>query len=322
MKQDYPDAQMEIIIVSDGSSDSTDDLLQNFCTTLENANINLKVISYRKPKGKAYALNLGVHNASGELIIFTDARQKFHYHAIRELVANFHDPAVGCVSGALVLQPDPQGNINKPAGMYWAYEKWIRKNESRTHSVIGATGAIYAVRKKLYVPIPSATILDDLFIPMKASLKGFRVLFDETAKAYDYVPIKAQNEFRRKIRTLTGNFQIITLLPELLTLKYKRILWYYFSHKILRLIVPYALIIIFTSNVYLLDNKYTPLMIIQTLFYTAALIGFLLVSTGKKPRQFAIPYTFVMLNCAALLGLFHYIKKNNTVWFKVDYDSN
>src|SRR5205085_5400181 len=129
--------------------------------------------AYARQSGKATALNLGVERAAGEVIVFADARQRFEGRAIREMVANFADPSVGAVSGELLL--DGGAGVGESVGLYWKYEKWIRKSESRFASVVGATGAIYAIRKCLWQPLPPVTILDDVYTPMRIALDGHRV---------------------------------------------------------------------------------------------------------------------------------------------------
>lgn len=314
LHQKYPEGKMEVIVVSDGSSDRTEEIVKSF------EKENVKLYSFETRKGKAEALNYGIPKAKGEIILFADARQIFKSDAIKELVANFNDPTVGAVSGELFLAPDGEGDINESMGMYWKYEKWIRNNESKINSAIGVTGAIYAIRKNLYDPIPPETILDDVLIPMRIALKGFRVILDDAAKAYDKIIIKSEKELKRKSRTLMGNFQLIFLLPEALSIKKNRLFVNYISHKLMRLLVPYHLLAMFIVNflilVIIVKKIYILMISLQLSFYLLALAGYLFRNKQKILRYFTLPYTVVMLNYAAILGFVNFIRKNNNIWIK------
>jgi cellulose synthase/poly-beta-1,6-N-acetylglucosamine synthase-like glycosyltransferase len=314
LKQNYPSKAMEIIVVSDGSTDSTNDLIEDLIHGQKSMNPDLKLISYTPRKGKAHALNLGFQSAKGEFLVFTDARQQFDSDATRQLIANFNDPEVGCVGGDLLLARKTASDVHESLGMYWGYEKWIRRKESKIDSSIGVAGAIYAIRKDLYEPIPPGTILDDVFIPMSIALKGYRVIVDETAIAYDSMITQSEMEFRRKVRTLMGNFQILTLLPELLSLKKNRLMVNFVTHKLLRLIVPYFLIIIFTLNLFMLDGIYYTFFLAQMFFYFLSLVGFILTYHKISIKLFSIPYTFVLFNCAAVYGFINFVRKNDRIW--------
>src|SRR5208283_4061082 len=155
LAQEYPTNRREIIVVSDGSTDGTEDIVREY------QGQNVRLSSLQSSKGKAEALNYGIAHAAGEVVVFADARQRFMPDALKHLVGNFNDPSVGCVSGELVFTESQGSEIKAEMGAYWHYEKWIRKCESRTGSVMGATGAIYAARTALYKPLPSGIILDD-----------------------------------------------------------------------------------------------------------------------------------------------------------------
>jgi cellulose synthase/poly-beta-1,6-N-acetylglucosamine synthase-like glycosyltransferase len=171
------------------------------------------------PEGKAAALNRGVAAASHGVLVFADARQRFARDAVRRLVSNFADPAVGAVSGELVLDCEIDGadsSVADGVGAYWRYEKWLRARESAVDSMLGATGAIYAMRRSAWRALPPGTILDDVLAPMRAVLLGWRVVFDGRARAFDVTAPDAGAEARRKQRTLAGNWQILALEPRLL----------------------------------------------------------------------------------------------------------
>ena len=317
LNQDYPAPQMEIILVSDGSDDSTNFLIHDFKNRNKDIDIKLKFLSYNRRRGKAYALNLGVKNAKGEFLVFTDARQRFDTQVIRELLANFSDPEVGCVSGELILETELGATEPDPVRLYWNYEKWIRKKESQIDSVVGVTGAIYAIRRELYVQIPLGTILDDVFIPMQIVMSDLRVIFDPSALCYDSLSPDPQIEFGRKVRTLMGNFQILRLLPELRLLQKNRLLFQCISHKYLRLAMPYLLLLIFISNIFLLHGIYLLTAACQIIFYLFAIFGYLL--RNESFLYFSFPYVFVKLNYAAVLGLFNFLRNNKEAWVRLTH---
>jgi poly-beta-1,6-N-acetyl-D-glucosamine synthase len=246
IEQDYP-GPVEIIVVSDGSTDDTRSALAPFRRSVQLLEL---------PRGgKPRAVNAGVAAATGEILVFADSRQKFAPDAVRQLVANFADPAVGGATGELMLESssdaaDDGSTIGEGVGLYWNYEKWLRRHESRIGSTLGATGAIYALRRRLWQPLPAEALLDDVLAPMRVVLAGYRMVFDDEAKAFDRPEADSATESRRKTRTLAGNYQILTLEPRLI-LPFANPVWVqYLSHKLGRLVVPWALIIaLFTSAV-------------------------------------------------------------------------
>lgn len=292
---DYPSDRRQILVVSDGSTDDTLHVLSRYADAVQPL--------VTPPCGKAAALNVGVAHATGDILIFADARQMFAPDALRALVAPFVDPAVGGVSGELLLDceasevagrrgvmerrstngdrrtrgdsgPGRRWDVDRRGrlastiadgvGLYWRYEKQLRRLESAVGSTLGATGAIYALRRGLYRPLPDDTILDDVLTPMRAVLAGYRVVFSDQAIAFDRAAPDAHTETRRKVRTLAGNIQILGQEPRLLLPIVNPVWLQYVSHKVGRLIVPYALLTLFASSLALADRH---------LFYALALGG-------------------------------------------------
>jgi poly-beta-1,6-N-acetyl-D-glucosamine synthase len=269
---EYPADRCEIIVVSDGSTDDTEAVLEELARSQSDTTADLVVVSMRAG-GKARALNAGVAHARHEVVVFADARQSFAPDALRELTNSFADPRVGAASGELIL--DPGGStIGDGVGLYWHYEKALRRCESAVASTLGATGAIYAIRRTLWRPLPPDTILDDVLTPMRIVMDGSRVVFNERARAFDSTAADAELEAQRKIRTLAGNFQLIALEPRLL-LPWRNPVWFQFvSHKLARLAVPYALLIVFAASIALAAQPiYAVALAVQVAFYLLAGCG-------------------------------------------------
>ncbi len=317
LQSDYPQEHLEILIVSDGSTDQTVKIANCY------ADAGVCVFHYPKRRGKPQALNIGVENARGEIIVFTDARQAFEPKAIKELVANFADATVGAVSGSYVMSKAGGSTVVEGVGFYWQYESWIRKNEGLFNSIVGATGAIYAIRKTLWKSLPTETILDDVYTPMHIALSGKRVVFEQKAIAHDRMAKSAGREFARKARTLTGNYQLCQLMPRLL-FPNQMLLWQFWSHKLLRLAAPIFLLALLGANFSLVataENLYEPTFYmagfgLQIIFYLSVLCGWLLAKTDKRIKLFNVAYVFSVMNAAALVGLFYFVFGKRNIWVR------
>ncbi len=267
---DYPKEKLQIIVSLDGSTDGSEFLLRTFVSQ------GVTVVRSRSHRGKPAALNTALRHATGEIVVFADVRQTFDRAVIRELTANFADDRVGAVSGELILRDESEAEAGTDVGIYWRYEKTIRALESEIHSVPGATGAIYAIRRALYQKLPENTLIDDVLIPMRIVLAGKRAVFDSAAKAYDTVACCPNAEFTRKVRTLAGNYQLLTQVPELLVPWRNPIFLQFLSHKIGRLLVPYALLTLFISNLFMIRGFYALTFFLQVFWYGFASIGYVL----------------------------------------------
>ncbi len=286
----------EIIVVSDGSTDATVAVAESFAAR------SVKTIELEQNVGKSAAISRGAAHATGTILVFADARQHWKPDALIQLLNNFSDPAVGAVSGELLLESSP--GIMAGVGLYWRYEKWIRHAESRTGSVVGVSGSIAATRRQLFCQIPQGALLDDVYWPMRVAMRGYRVIYDRQALAMDRLPPRAAGEFRRKVRTLAGNFQLLVMLPQLL-LPWRNPLWFRFlSHKLVRLAVPWAmlglLIIPFIAD----GPLYRALGYAQLVFYALALLGLL---TGGGGRILGALSSLLVLNAAAFVAFWMWI---------------
>ena len=270
LASDYPKDRMQIVVASDGSTDNTLDALEPYASSVE-----LIMLPHG---GKARALNAAVARACNPILVFADARQRFAPDTIRRLVRHFDRLSVGAVSGELVLDCEQGGSASTVAdgvGAYWKYEKWLRRREAIVGSTLGVTGAVYAMRRVLWEPLPPDTILDDVLGPMRIVLRRYRVLFDATALAFDEAAKHVAAETQRKVRTLAGNFQLLLLEPRLLVPGLNPVWLQFMSHKVGRLAVPYALITLFASSAWLAASSwlYTAALSAQLAFYGLAVYG-------------------------------------------------
>ncbi len=305
----YPDESLEIVMVSDGSTDSTNQILSE-----HTANPRVRVIFNPQQQGKAAGLNAAMSSVRGEIVVFTDARQQIEPDAIRVLVENFADPEIGCASGELMLGDPETGEAEQGMGMYWRIEKAVRELESAVGSVVGATGAIYGVRRKLLVNVPDEAILDDVYIPMHVVRRGARVIFDPRARAWDSPDQGTAQEFTRKVRTLSGNYQLLQLAPWLLT-SANPLRFQFVSHKVLRLVVPFALLATLLASFLTPGVFYRGAVILQLAFYTLSFLGLAhFLRRGPLARVADAARTFVLLNSAATVAFANFVAGRKAAW--------
>ena len=297
----YPASQLEVLVVTDGSTDGTVAKLRALTDP------RVRVLARAERSGKAACLNAAIPAARGELVVLCDARQRFAPHTIPELVANFSDPALGAVSGSLEIDPAATG-VGGGVDLYWKLEKFIRASEGRFSSTIGATGAVYAIRRTLFQPIPDDTLLDDVVIPMQIAVNhGKRVSFDPAAPAYDPQTTDPAKEKRRKLRTLAGNFQMLAQHPAWLLPWRTGLWWQLLSHKYSRIVAPVFMVTMFASHAALADQPlYRPLFLAHLAFYGLALLGLALPTLRWK--LLSIPAGFVFLNLMTVGGCVNWLR--------------
>ncbi|MBI2804619.1 MAG: glycosyltransferase family 2 protein [Planctomycetes bacterium] len=304
----------EVIVITDGSTDRSAEIARSY------ADRGVRVLELLEKQGKAAALSAGAALAQSDLLIFADARQRWADDALTRLIENFADPTVGAVSGDLVLESAP--GVLAGVGLYWRFEKWLRKQESRLGSQVGVTGAISAVRRSLFHPIPPGTLLDDVFWPMHVVLQGFRVVHDERALAFDRLPDNPRDEFRRKVRTLAGNFQMLTLVPMRAFLPIVNRVWcQWISHKLLRLAAPWALIGMLAGSLFLPWDEFALVFWGQVACYALGLLG-VIPALGSRMRLLGAGASFLVLNAAAWLAFWVWISgRAGRSWHKVQYQA-
>ncbi|MBI3932747.1 MAG: glycosyltransferase [Acidobacteria bacterium] len=314
---DYPPSRLEVVLASDGSTDGT----------VERARVweraGVRVVAYPAARGKPSVLDDLVPQCRGEIVVLADARQRFDERALRALVAPFADPDVGAVSGELVLTRDGRpGAVGEGVGMYWRMEKAIRYAESVVDSSVGATGAIYALRRDLYEPIPADTLLDDVLIPLRLVRRGWRVVFEPGARAFDRAPTSAAEELARKARTIAGNFQLFAREAWLLDPLRNRLWLQTVSHKALRLLTPGLLAVTLLATLCLAgDVFYGSLLAAQAFFYAAAAAGHVAGGAGRATPFLSVPYVVCLLAWATVVGFFRFLTGRQPVtWAKPSLD--
>lgn len=299
---DYPRDLIETFVLCDGCTDSSAMIAAEF----------QEVTVFQLPRaGKPAALNHGISHAQGEILIFTDVRQRLAPDCVRHLVANFADPSVGVVSGELrILAGDTEEEAN--VGLYWRMESWIRAKLSSIDSMFGATGPIYAMRRDLAVMMPPEILLDDMYQPLSAFFKGYRLIVDTAAKAYDY-PTSLETEFRRKVRTLAGNYQLLRFYPALLTPRNR--MWLLFlSYKIGRLLLPYALAAMVISSFFLPAPWAAIIIVCESVFVLLAAADRVVPQSVLLKKVSSPARTFLVMMAAALCAVSIFFVPPQRLW--------
>jgi len=313
---DYPQENLDLVVVSDGSSDRTPAILGDYA---RDSRVRTRLRTLIKPasEGKAAGLNDAIKLATGDVLLFTDARQQIESGALRLLIENFADPDVGAASGELMLGDPTSGETGEGMGLYWRMEKKIRELESASGSVAGATGAIYCARRRLLdaSPLPEGTILDDVLLPMQIVRKGSRVIFDSRARAWDSPDLGEGREFSRKVRTLSGNYQLLQLAPWLLSSQ-NAIRFEFITHKLSRLVVPFALLALLIASMFLPQPFYRAALGAQLAFYALSLAALAGVKIGPLSRVADPARTFVVLNSAAMVAFINFVTGRKAIWVR------
>ena len=311
---DYPRHKLDIVIGSDGSTDDTVERARRY------ERFGVTVRAFQQHRGKPAVVNALVPLVRGEIVVFADARQRFDPQTIRQLVANFADPHVGAASGELVITTgDGTASAGHGAALYWRYEKAIRSAEGLVDSTIGATGAIYAIRHALFEPIPEDTLLDDVLIPLRVVRRGYRVVFEPEARAYDGASSTALQEFVRKTRTIAGMFQLMAREGWLLNPLQNRLWFETISHKVLRVALPMFHLSVLAANIALADTGFFGIMLaLQVMFYIAAIIGSIQRDARRRVIVFSAPCAMCLLLWATIVGFYRFITHRQQVtWERV-----
>ncbi len=313
---DYPPDRITLYIGSDGSADKTNDILRS-CQIK-----NVRAELYKERSGKAAVLNRLMKKVTADIVVFSDANTIYDPLAIRKLVRHFIDERIGGVCGLLVLSSPNDNTGGEGERTYWAYENFIKRMEGKIKTVLGANGAIYALRPRLFHPLPeSKMISDDFFIPLKAVEAGYDVAYDNTAKAYEKTSPSLEGEFTRKVRIGASNFNGLTEIKALLHPRRGFVAFALWSHKVIRWFVPFILLFMLLCHVYLLPvYPYGPLFVLHMLFYLFALTGHVLETNNiKNPGLFRYPLYFVAMNAAMFVGFIKFLRgTQKTAWTRVE----
>ena len=302
----YPSSRLDVIVLSDGSTDGTDAIASEFAT-------RERVRCVRLPKGgKAAALTVAFPMTRSDVVLLTDVRQQLDADCVRRLMSHFADPRIGVVSGTLRIRSGETAG-EASTGLYWRYESWIRENLGRIDSVLGATGPIYAIRRSLVRSLPASCILDDMWLPMQAVLGGSRAVLDPAAIAWDY-PTSLNSEFTRKVRTQAGLYQLLRLEPRLLDPMRNRLFWSFLNLKIARLLLSHVLIVAAVASAFLPMPWRVYALGAQALFYGLAMLD-RFVANGSAIKRISAPIAaFVTLVGAAFCAQAIFFRDPASLW--------
>ena len=306
LEVDYPKDKIEILIGSDNSSDNTDEIIKKFNQD------NVHLFSFSIRRGKASVLNDLIPKAKGEIIIFSDANTFYRFNTVQELVQNFSMKNVGAVCGELILKPGLINTSGKEENIYWTYENALKKMESMIKTIAGATGAVYAIRKNLFVSLPiNKAVMDDFLIPLEVIKKGYAIKYNPLAIAYENSVDSIQKEFRRKVRIGAANFHGIKNFAELLHPRYGFVAFMLWSHKIIRWCVPFLLLICLCSSAILsfCSDFFLNVLCVEITFLVLSILGFLAEKFNINIGNLRIPYYFLAMNAALFIGFIKFLFK-------------
>ena len=310
---DYPKDLFQIIVVSDGSTDDTSKIVEEFS--------DKSVVGLHKTErnGKSAALNRGVEISTGEIIIFSDANNDFSKDSVRELVKHFCDSNIGAVTGAKHIYASNDRQSSKGDGLYWKYESKIKQAESDLGSITGAEGEVLAVRKSLFKPIDKNLINDDAAITFSIVKSGHRIIYEKNAKAFEEASKDLVDDFNVKVRMTAGAFQTLSLEKKYLFPPTNWFSFTFISHKVLRWLTPYFLLVLFFMPMLMLDKlDMLVLFLLQVVFYSVSLYGWLNRNTQLHSLLY-IPMYFTVMNIALLWGGIRFINKNTqSIWKKAE----
>jgi cellulose synthase/poly-beta-1,6-N-acetylglucosamine synthase-like glycosyltransferase len=312
----YPNLQ--IMVVSDGSDDDTASIVDGF------ADKGVQSLHDPQRRGKGAAMNRAVLHATGDILLFSDANAFYLPEAVTQLVQNFADPKVGCVTGKKTVRQAENGTATgEGEGLYWRYESAIKKWESEINSTAGVVGEMIAIRRELFQPIPRSVINDDVYLGLLTQRQGFRVVYEPNAVSWERPSLSMQDDMVRRRRMTAGRFQAL-FQPKWWQWHNPVGLWMLWSHKFLRLLLPFFMLGLFLGTwgqLFLVSNTFWWQLLFagQVLFYGLALVGYWGEQTGQKWKMPAIAYYITSGNITSLHGLARYLSGTQSVlWQKAN----
>lgn len=307
---DYPADRLELLFVADGSTDGTRELLERDPAA--------RVAFQPERRGKIAALNRAVPLTSGQVLVFSDANSEYNPQALKYLARHFADPKVGCVAGEKRIKA-VESAAGQGEGLYWRYESALKRLDSELVSAVGAAGEIFALRRELYEAPQTDMLIEDFVLSLRVAMRGYRIAYEPQAVSFEAPSASVAEEFKRRVRICAGGWQAIGRLEGLWNpFRHGRLAWAYVSHRVLRwTIVPLALPVVFALNVLLAATVhgwlYPTLAWAQVLLYGASLVGWWSERRGRRWRLLFVPYYLVMLNVAALAGLWRIARGRQSV---------
>ncbi|WP_430974293.1 glycosyltransferase family 2 protein [Sunxiuqinia rutila] len=320
LKLNYPKEKIQYLWLTDGSNDGTKEQLKNYP--------EIQVEHLPERRGKIHAMNRGMQFVEAPFVIFSDSNTLLNQEAIRKIVLAFQDPQVGCVAGEKRICEKEQDNAAASGeGFYWKLESFIKQMDARFNSTVGAAGELFAIRTSLYHKLPNDTLLDDFMISIRIAAQDYKVAYTSEAYALETASASVKEELKRKTRIAAGGIQSLFRFPQLLNpFRFGWLSFQYFSHKVLRwTIAPFALFLLFFINFLILSespsssgiNFYVLFFCTQAILYLLALVGFLLENRRIHHKALFIPYYFVAMNLASILGIIRYFRgRQSPLWEK------
>lgn len=318
LKIEYPEDKLEILVASDGSNDTTDQIVKEF------EPMGVRLFHQEGRKGKTFTQNEAVEKATGEIILFSDATTEYQPNVLREVLPNFADDDIGCVAGKLVYVDRSDSDVGKGAKSYWNYETFIKESESRACSLIGASGCLYAVRKSAYQPMYAEACSDFLICTMIYQ-QGLRSVYEPKAICMEETNQRTDKELKMRVRVISQTFTDLWrnrgMMNPFVSGFYAIEL---ISHKLFRYAVPLFLFLILASSAILVfsSNAFAFVFWLQIAFYLIAFLGWIFEKNGVQTGVFAIPLYFVMANLASLFGFYKFLSgERYTSWEPIRSDS-
>lgn len=317
---DYPKEKIQYLWITDGSDDGTPDLLREYG--------NIEVYHLNERRGKMHAMNRGVKFVKAPIIIFSDTNTILGNQSIREIVAKFSNTKTGCVAGEKrIVEKDADAAASAGEGMYWKYESWIKNMDAELNSAVGAVGELFAIRTELFEDVEIDTLLDDFMISLRIAQKGYHIAYTPNAYAEETGSLNVKEELKRKIRIAAGGVQTIFRLKKLLNpFRHGILSWQYFSHKVLRwtlapislfLVIIVNLLIVVQQNSWVDVQFFSVFFYFQLLCYLLAAVGWYFENRKLRLKVLFVPYYFVSINYASILGILRYFKGKQSVnWEK------